>query len=441
MDEYDKTREQLYVAYLEIMKSIVNENFKKSKNEILIDYQMISKYYEEDNLDKIEEYNNETCKKLLEYARNESRYPVINTLIYSLLKNLVILDNEDIDNRDLFFIKNLGSISELLAEENDFYRNFSKEQKIDIPNISKTEYERTVSEILKMIDPSLEWLDFYNQMKLKNKIIFLDELTYNKRNRLEYELGRNLDEINACCIKYRKGILIILNSRKKLDAIPATIHELSHAISFGSREEYIGKTTKEYISIFYELFSMFYLEKIGYKTELINQLIGNLFHIIYKNRLFVNNIIRYILKYISNNGIKESEEIKIIQKQISELETVENGNESLMKFKQANPLLFDAKKQSNIRIDACINIIISNNYYKFYELYPYVVGSFLARKALENMKIDSEKTLKTLKNHTDHLNEIDPYDIFVDLGIDTQSIGLRPSNEQEKMNKHKKNIE
>ena len=412
-------KKELYIAYLNILQNNINNN------QLLALYQKINKFYKQEKKESIEEYNEITIKKLLDYAKEESRYPLINTCLTSISKNLFEFNNENyLDTRDLFLANNLESIYQLLQEDRKTYINQMISTNKEIPTIDSNEYDRIIYNILKEIDPTESWLSYYEELDCTGKIIYLDELSEEEKYRLEKSLDVNINMLKNCCVEF-EDIMIFLESKTKLSDIPAFFHEFAHAISFNSKEEIIGKTTSEYPSIFYELYSINYLEKLGYSKEIVHEILNERYNYTIKIGKPFLLILKYLVLYVNQNGINKKNAINLQKEEINKVIKLEQNNPGIINFLIDNdPAFFEPTKKAKFEIDTCIKIIVSSPQ-TFYENYKYLIGFYLARKALNN------EDLNIIKYHTEHLKEIGAFEILEDLNINTKDLNINPRCQQE----------
>ena len=412
-------KKELYIAYLNILQNNINNN------QLLALYQKINKFYKQEKKESIEEYNEITIKKLLDYAKEESRYPLINTCLTSISKNLFEFNNENyLDTRDLFLANNLESIYQLLQEDRKTYINQMISTNKEIPTIDSNEYDRIIYNILKEIDPTESWLSYYEELDCAGKIIYLDELSEEEKYRLEKSLDVNINMLKNCCVEF-EDIMIFLESKTKLSDIPAFFHEFAHAISFNSKEEIIGKTTSEYPSIFYELYSINYLEKLGYSKEIVHEILNERYNYTIKIGKPFLLILKYLVLYVNQNGINKKDAINLQKEEINKVIKLEQNNPGIINFLIDNdPAFFEPTKKAKFEIDTCIKIIVKSPQ-TFYENYKYLIGFYLARKALNN------EDLNIIKYHTEHLKEIEAFKILEDLNINTKELNINPSCQQE----------
>ena len=105
-----------------------------------------------------------TNEELTDWLKDNYRYPLLNDLIENEIIKIICFSQ---DERDTFVFDNLESIFQiitkevrdnLLSEINYDYSKVNKETKL-----TDEEFRQLVTKFLKVIDPSLEWLNIYNE--------------------------------------------------------------------------------------------------------------------------------------------------------------------------------------------------------------------------------------------------------------------------------------
>lgn len=112
---------------------------------------------------------------------------------------------------------------------------------------------------------------------------------------------------------------------------------------------------------------------------------------------------------------------------------IENYNEKDREyFKNNMPLMLDAKVVSTLNCDETINKLLLN-FDDFYDLYPYITGTFLASIALSITRED-DRFLDEMKYITENISKLDASYIFNSLGLDID----RMNNNSKQCSKIKK---
>lgn len=97
------------------------------------------------------------------------------------------------------------------------------------------------------------------------------------------------------------------------------------------------------------------------------------------------------------------------------------------------PLMLDAKVVSTLNCDKTINKLLLN-FDDFYNLYPYITGTYLASIALSIARED-DRFLDEMKYITENISKLDASYIFNSLGLDID----RMNKNAKRYNKTKKN--
>ena len=214
-------------------------------------------------------------KKLYEYAKEMSRYRLLSENIKIMLMRICDYDDETVD---LFMLKNLMSIYEnIYAQVWKYVDNFISFEECGLSKLTKEETINIVRNILKSVDPSLEWLNLYNNI-LNKKIIYLNELNGDEKKELYDSLAdyNNNYYENACVKKKDDDTIILLTYNGDTLDVVNTIHEFIHYINEHKHKGIIEvNVLTEFPSIFYEYYALEYLRKMGYsEMEIIAKILN-----------------------------------------------------------------------------------------------------------------------------------------------------------------------
>ena len=119
--------------------------------------------------------------------------------------------------------------------------------------------DKYICEILKKIDPTFEWLKAYEIAKKDGKIIYLNKLDNKQLEELKNKLNI-LSIDNNCIILNDCTCYLALTYNNTLQDVINTIHELIHYIIETNKVE-VPKMLSEFFSIFYELYTIYYLKQ------------------------------------------------------------------------------------------------------------------------------------------------------------------------------------
>ena len=124
-------------------------------------WQEVNKHYaieEGHSLDLNEEIS---LRALFQFAKEKSRYKLLDELMVHLYNRFINKD-EFVDSRDLFFLGNIEEMKTIMDYENKYIIKNMDDIDCDIPKINKDEVIVHVRNVLREIDPSMEWLNIYN---------------------------------------------------------------------------------------------------------------------------------------------------------------------------------------------------------------------------------------------------------------------------------------
>ena len=360
----------------------------------------INDYYYQEN-DKLLDINKDDDLNILfNWTKDKCRYQLLDELMVHMFNRFINIEDNGVDNRDEFFINNIDMMEKIMSTGNNTI-------KIDNNSLLKLSKDKTITlvkEILLEIDPSSEWLRIYEEAIDKNKIIYLNELDKKGIIDLKKELGvDSLKYIDNSCLTLENGEkYIFLNYKGDISDVSTTIHEFTHYVSKYNHNEKETPILREFPAIFFELYALEYLKEIGCDEtdiKLVNQhRIADTYMATMESRIFL-----YYLKMIMDNGVISED----LDKEL---------------IKDNNYMSEDYEKNC----DDCIRDLIINPYV-FFEIYPYVIGNYLANMGFERIKYDRQM-LSIIKFMNDNLYKINPYDVFNILGCG--DIDLVNNNEE-----------
>ena len=341
---------------------------------------------------------------LYAWLKNEARYDLLDDLMLQVFDKFVNEDNT-LNKADLFFIANIDAMKKIMLEHG---KNIGKGKTNENVSLSKLDYYQTngiVEDILCEIDPTKEWLDIYHM--IEDSIIYVNLLDDSRKKSLEEMLGISLAEgdINTCVFLQNKGY-IFLTYTGTISDVPTTIHEVIHYISryknnFAEEEP----TLREFSSIFYELYALNYLKKLGYSELEVTKINQDRLSEMTKLLPDASCLMDYLIMLMKHGKIKEK---------------------------------YDAADDKYLRADKCINDLVINPYL-LNDYYPYLIGNYLAINAISRMKND-KLLLSMIKYITDNLPKMEAYDIFSVLNcnndlVEKDSNAFKSKIKKKKINK------
>ena len=353
------------------------------------------------------ELNEEKKKKLYIWARNNTRYEFLNSLIYNFIRELLSKDLElGKDDTDVFLVSNLIPIINIICKE--IKSIVEKKENIDYSEfccLSKEDTIKYVKEILLVIDPSKEWLKMYEQILNSNKVLYYNEMSKEEVLAFYKRLGlRYTKDMDNSFINIGNDTYLMLNYMGNVRDVSYTIHEIIHYINrtkIGS-DEYIH-TLDEFFSIFYQLYALDYLENKGY------------------NKKDIDSVRKYIL--CDNASVNEDSYLFILKLRHYVKMALQNGK---IEEKEDVSHYHNNEKLAHIMCDTFTNDFLMNEEYVLMK-YHYLIGDYLAKYGIQKMR-KGEDILPMMKYYTEHTLEIDPYDVFTLVGIDTEKLGIKKAN-------------
>ena len=300
---------------------------------------------------------------------------------------------------------------------------------IEFSYVSDEDIEKMIYELLTKFDKSGKWYQIYCEIKNRGRIICYDKLSREEQLVLNEKFKiTKYNDIN-CCVEFENRIYIILDNSNTIKFVFNLIHEFAHYINFayGNYIDPLG-FKYEYSSIYYEKIALDYFMMQGFKKDEIKYL--NSMRNYDENKIidYIYPIINYMEKYLKGMKITEEIEMEYHEK------IIKNYNDKDREyFKNNMPLMLDAKILSIVNCDKTINKLLLN-FDDFYNLYPYVTGTYLSSIALSITRRD-DSFLDEMKYITENISKLDASYIFNSLGLDID----RMNNNAKRYNKTKKN--
>lgn len=394
-------------------------------------YNKINKYYKEKN-GKILDINIDSNKKdLYEWAKEESRYSVLSSLLKLVLMELTNgrqIHGEIINNTDLFMSINVPSLISIMVEQCGICFSSINTENVEVSKLNKKEVDNYVCRILTEIDPTLEWLEIYTNAKKDKSIIYLNELTEEEKLDYAKKLGEKfLATENACMVDLidPDNSHILLTYKGTIEDVSTTMHEFAHYITMKKNPGVKSQQTlNEFASTFYELYSLEFLKKNGYTEKEISTI--NSARSVYTIAVAENvlDIFIYMQLFLKDFGVTEDIDIKY-NKEIIKNKKKLISEQTLKERIKNDPDSWNPKKLAHKNCDNCIEQLILNSDF-IYILYPYIFGHYLAIKGMENLSTDKDM-LSKIKNYTEKSADIDPYEVFKGVGCDVKKLGLKRS--------------
>ena len=370
-------------------------------------WNMINNYYFKERNEKLD-INLENDRSILFYwLRDKSRYQLLDHMMLQVVNRFI--NKEDIngnviDNRDNFFLSNIDMIYQILFIETDRIVNDIDIDLCKLSTINKKDTINMVKDILLLLDPNGEWLYMYEDILERGKIIYLNELDSKEEAILKQKIGvSSLKYIDNSYLQLDDNeSYIFLRYTNTIKDVPTTIHEIIHYIIRNINE---GKVEipilREFPSIFYEMYAINYLEKLGYSKKEIDVINYDRLIDTYMALKDMLNILYYLHLIIDESKINEENDSKFYN--------------SLIKTD-----ILEIDNDAKARADKCIYDLVINPYL-LHQTYPYITGDYLANEGIKKIKTD-DNLLPIIKYITENITNIDPVDIFNLLGANLENI-------------------
>ena len=397
---------KLYELYHLLLIDIIHRDKDISNLDIDKLFKLVNEKYKEENgvyLDKKSE--------LYKWLSDKSRYILLDDLLVRLFArfiNIEMIKNIEIDNTDIFFVNNINEMKRIMDEEGEIISNIEIVKCDNKTKIDKDNVIEIVKDILIKLDNNGEWLDIYNNAIRDKKIIYLNELSKEELDKFkeDNDINQDLNKYrNVCCFNTNGSMYIILTYTGNISDISSTIHEVIHYISrcYNNKNEKL--ILRELPSIFYEIYTLNYLNELGYSKKEIDEIKLNRYTDTYEAILDIDILMNYFIILLSKGNITKDDvidEYRICMRNIY-------GNDNY----------YEIPNEYDSRCDDVIHDLIKNQYMLF-KSYPYIIGSYLASMAIN--KLDSDMMImsfmKYITEHIDSVCEEDVFNIILDGKID-----------------------
>ena len=184
--------------------------YHKGECEISDIYKRAKELYQTENNDLISD------EEVEKWIHNKCCYGVLDELLYNMIRKL----NKSEIYEDQFMYYNFPIIMDMMKEfleDCEIDNNYNIK---DLTNLTNEEIDKYICNILKEIDPSLEWLNIYIKAKNEGKIIDISNYSKDELEKLKIDL--KLDKIpsgNNCIVVDNENYCLILTLNNFLHLI------------------------------------------------------------------------------------------------------------------------------------------------------------------------------------------------------------------------------
>ncbi len=378
------------------------ESLSKLSEDVI--YKYINEYYCTINGEYLDIGNDK--ETLFNFEKEQSRYEMLCDNIKKVLANICDYDGSTVD---LFVLRNLIPIYDSVYNSISEYVDKFSCHESELSKLSKEEVIEIVKEILTEVDPSLEWVELYNDI-LDSNVVYVNELNQEKKDLLCGLLGVDVSSINSH-IRSEAGDFLLLNYNGNTSDVVNTIHEFIHYVNRRNCKKRIDIFC-EFPSIFYEFYALNYLRRKSYSNDEIENIkldrVLDLHYCILESFLMIH----YVKMFIENYDINHELDISYF------------------------PLLFPGEEYPYDEMgtyvkdfcDECTMDFVKKEY-DLKSVTSYIVGSYLTLNAINNL---SSTLLDEIRAYTNNSSDCNLYDFFVDLGINPDEIDLKKDDKKRK---------
>ena len=324
-------------------------------------------------------------RKMYAKLYHDESYNLLNHLMEELIHKFSsvgeYLGIYELDYRDMFFYQNFDRLCPIIYDEVAFeYNNYAGLEKCELAPLNKGKTIRIVKDILDELDPNGEWTKVYEDAIDKNKLFYLNELSPEEINKFKEILGFIPKESGIMVFNQTTGEIIglFLKYEGTIKDVYTTVHEMIHYINRSYDKGFINRSLIEFPSIFYELYTLDYLRKIGYDDLDIDSIRKFRANNVINGYNLIKDVLYYLELYLKNGTI-----------------TREN----------------DRAKGASKRKRETINALIKNPYI-FHQVYPYILDTYLANQGINMLNNGDKTVLDMMKYITVNLSKMNDLEMF-----------------------------
>lgn len=371
-----------------------------------------------------------TEEELINWLKEKYRYDLLTDLIKTEINKLIAPQlKEDflIDMTDDFILKNLKPLLNIICEEvaNDISIPTNSKK---LPPITDKEFNLMLKKFLKIVDPSLEWLTLYQEALKENRIIYLTKDDLARKENLYKQF--NLEETGYRCsdlkwnfvFLFKNSPYLIIERENTIKDFWTFTHEFAHFIELQNNDfNEIPITLNEYNSTTYEQIGLSFLADLGYSKDVLNELKKLRNNNTFRAGVNIIQIFNFMKKFLVAGKITKQEEVEEAKKAVALNEKLDSQIKNQLKI--SYPWLFSALEYSAKVCDDSIFWLLSNPNL-LSKSYPYILGNYLANLTIDCLNSE-QLTFLDLKKITENISSVNPYDLFVKLGVDVQKLDMK----------------
>ena len=245
----------------------------------------------------------------------------------------------------------------------------------------------------------------YDDMLINRNIIYLDTLNDVEKNKLFKKLGINKVYENFFAVDKNLEPKIFLTRNGDMLDFRKLAHEFTHYVVFAKNKDKLENFSimfREFPSSFYEIEALKFLRNVGYSNEDVTNANLHKLKYIYDIGLDLSLLNSYLKIFLSNNfKITERTDYEYRRNELYDF-IEQNGEDAYAKLVSINDKYRDTESMAKSYCDI-VNRSLYNSPTIFNELYPYVIASHFALKAIGQ---DDEEMQGYMKRVTYNLPRI-----------------------------------
>lgn len=366
---------------------------------------LAKKYYKETNqdnkyIDFLFELNEKERENIFMWLKEKRRYELYNQLLdeqYSLITSTDKFGNM----YDPFVKNNLDELINYIQQEISTNKMVSEEilETDNLPELTTENLEKMMVEYLTYIDPTLKWLQIYNEAMANGDIVY------------------TIPDLEWYCINENGIRIISAPLSNTIKDFPNLIHEFTHYISnlIIGEYDYIYNSIREYPSLLFETHAIKFLTKKGYSEDIINELLERRQFYTQNNEFTACSIFHGLSQKEKETKITKESKEKYIVASSKKKVNIKQSSENILK------IIFSIMPIDEESINSFID---EENEFILYDknilinAYPYIVANYLTKKTLEVIDNNSS-AISTIIEITENLVNESFETIVEKLGIET----------------------
>ncbi len=394
----DEEFEEIYKAYKGLYHLKNNESdellkeYGITEEEAYRKFNIICQYFYNDQLDP---YDENDRNKLFTMADVVYRYMFLNENLQAAYLDYFSKE------KDFFLINHFEAMLDLIVDEAAKKENTAHLEEPKLAYMDPEKLEPYFRDFLMYADKSGEYLKLFDDFKKQGRLIYLDSLSKEKKDKMFDGMGISHEKNpDFCWHDKRFGYFIFITRENTINDFRKLAHEFTHYVSKVSNpNKRASIMVDEFPSTFYELLAVSFLRTKGYTPEEIENCALTRFIYVASQASVVDSLSSYLRFYIQGEDeISYQDDLLFRAKQIEEYKN-EIGEKEFEKLEEIEKITPDSQIDEFINYT---NTTLSANPGIISKIFPYIIGYYLAKKYTHKLATRGD-TLAGMKYITKHL--------------------------------------